>query len=142
VFHKYGYSLNASMIFFLILLVILPPPTSSSSCSDTGDQISVSGLFITSATLLVSITIISPVKAAMFLYLRRALDTMLSSCGCHVCVKHSGRLIRAVRLRTGRKTKMAAFYRVTSILYFALAMYLSPNYPIKTFCYILEDCPK
>ena len=30
------------------------------------------------------------------------------------CVKHSGRLIRAVRLRTGRKTKMAAFYRVKS----------------------------
>ena len=33
------------------------------------------------------------------------------ACVC-VCVKHSGRLIRAVRLRTGRKTKMAAFYRV------------------------------
>jgi hypothetical protein len=32
-------------------------------------------------------------------------------CGCvRVCVKHSGRLIRAVRLRTGRKTNMAAFY--------------------------------
>ena len=51
--------------------------------------------------------------AYLFLYLRGALDTMLSSCGCVCsCVKHSGRLIRAVRLRTGRKTKMAAFYRV------------------------------
>jgi hypothetical protein len=34
---------------------------------------------------------------------------------------------------------MAAFYRVTNILYFALAMYISQNSPIKTFCYILED---
>ena len=59
-------------------------------------------------------------------------------CVCS-CVKHSGRLIRAVRLRTDRKTKMAAFYRVTNILYFALAMYISQNSPIKTFCYILED---
>ena len=28
-------------------------------------------------------------------------------------IKQSGRLIRAVRLRTGRKTNMAAFYRET-----------------------------
>jgi hypothetical protein len=57
--------------------------------------------------------------AYLFLYLRGALDTMLSSCVCacvRVCVKHSGRLIRAVCLRTGRKTKMAAFYRVTIVL--------------------------
>jgi hypothetical protein len=54
-----------------------------------------------------------------FLYLRGALDTMLSSCVCagvRVCVEHSGRLIRAVCLRTGRKTKMAALYRVTIVL--------------------------
>jgi hypothetical protein len=50
------------------------------------------------------------------LYLRGALDTMLSSLCVRACVKHSGWLIRAVCLRTGRKTKMAAFYRVTIVL--------------------------
>ena len=62
--------------------------------------------------------------AYLFLYLRVALDTMPSSLcvracvrACvRVCVKHSGRIIRAECLRTGRKTNMAAFYRVTIVL--------------------------
>jgi hypothetical protein len=54
-------------------------------------------------------TFASNMSAPYFLYLRLALDTMLSSC---VCVKHSGQLIRVVRLQTGSKTNMAAFSQI------------------------------